>query len=182
MAKRQTTFRPNAPARISSRITPPRAPHPFKLDIAAVNVPRPATLIRFLRRHLRSAHAVLGYPLDELSVALVNDERMSALHTQFLGIPGPTDVLTFELAYDKSKRPTSGEVVVCIPEARRAIALRRTALELEVLLYCLHGMLHLCGYDDRRSQDYELMHRTEDDLLSRLGLPAVFAGHGRELP
>jgi hypothetical protein len=44
----------------------------------------------------------------------------------------------------------------------------------ELLLYAVHGMLHLCGYDDRTDRDFAAMHRREDHILSRLGVGAIF--------
>ncbi len=44
----------------------------------------------------------------------------------------------------------------------------------EVLLYALHGMLHLSGFDDRTDADFRKMHRMEDRLLARLGIGPVF--------
>ena len=85
----------------------------------AVSGPTGQAHVRFLRNHLRRAHAILAPALGELSLALVGDARMSALHAQFLGIDGPTDVLTFELDHDKAGRVTAGAVIVCVPHARR---------------------------------------------------------------
>jgi probable rRNA maturation factor len=131
----------------------------------------------YLRRHLQAAHALLRPALKELSLALVGDRKMAALHQQFLGIPGPTDVLTFPLELDKKKRPITGEVVICVPEARRQYRQRRpdvTMLRKELLLYALHGMLHLCGFDDRTESDFHQMHQREDEILSQLGVGTVF--------
>ena len=69
----------------------------------------------------------------------------------------------------------SGEVVVCAPEARRQANAHATRVEHELLLYVLHGMLHLSGFDDRTDADYRRMHRTEDMVLSKLGVGKVFA-------
>jgi probable rRNA maturation factor len=129
----------------------------------------------YLRRHLRAAHRLLNPPLAELSLALVGDRKMSDLHRQFMNLPGPTDVLTFPLDLDARGRPVSGEVVVCVPEARRQAKERNVPLERELLLYALHGMLHLCGYDDRTDRAFRTMHRTEDRILTRLGVGPVFA-------
>lgn len=118
---------------------------------------------------------MLSPALAELSLALVDDERMSQLHERFMGIAGPTDVLTFELEHDRRGRVTCGEVVVCVPEARRQARKRGIALRLELLLYALHGMLHLCGFDDRTDRGFRTMHRREDDILTRLGFGPVFA-------
>jgi probable rRNA maturation factor len=130
--------------------------------------------VAYLRRKLRAAHVALNPPLAELSVALVGDAEMSHLHEQFLKIAGPTDVLTFPLDLDRRGRPLSGEVVVCVPEARRQARQSRTPVEQELLLYALHGMLHLCGFDDRTAAGFKQMHRTEDQILTRLGVGPVF--------
>jgi probable rRNA maturation factor len=128
-----------------------------------------------LRRYLPAAHALLRPSLAEMSLALVGDRRMAALHERFMGIAGPTDVLTFELEYDARGRVVAGEVVVCVPHAIREAHRRRVAPRDEVLLYALHGMLHLCGYDDRTQRDFAKMHRREDQILRQLGLPPVFS-------
>lgn len=116
--------------------------------------------------------------LRDLSVALVGDARMAGLHEQFMGIPGPTDVLTFPLDADARGRALSGEIVVCVPEARRQAKERKVPVERELLLYSLHGLLHLCGYDDRTDRAFRIMHRTEDEILTRLGVGPVFEPAG----
>jgi rRNA maturation RNase YbeY len=135
-----------------------------------------ARYVPFLRRHLRAAHAILRPRLRELSLALVGDRRMAQLHEQFLHIAAPTDVLTFPLETDRRGRVTAGEVVVCVPEARRRARVEGTPVERELLLYALHGLLHLAGFDDRTDPDFAAMHRTEDDILTRLGVGPVFSG------
>jgi len=135
-----------------------------------------AALATYLRRHIAAAHAILKPPLAELSIALVGDRRMAELHEQFLGVAGPTDVLTFPLEADRRGRALSGEVVVCVPEARRRGAAEGTGLKQEVLLYALHGLLHLCGFDDRTRSGFAAMHRTEDAILTTLGIGPIFWG------
>lgn len=130
---------------------------------------------RFLRRHVLAAHRILRPPLKELSLALVGDRQMSRLHRQFMGIAGPTDVLTFPLDHDARGRPVAGEVVVCVPEARRRVKSLGVPVERELLLYALHGLLHLCGYDDRTDASFRAMHRAEDQILTQLGVGPVFA-------
>lgn len=126
------------------------------------------------KRLLEAIAHVRGAP-GEISVALVGDARMSALHEQFMGIPGPTDVLTFELEHDDRGRVTAGEIVVCVPEAVRRARQLGHEVRVELLLYALHGVLHLAGYDDRNDADYRRMHRAEDRILSRIGIGPVFA-------
>jgi probable rRNA maturation factor len=137
-------------------------------------------MIPLLRRYIPRAHAALaarsrrGLPLRDMSIALVNDARMAELHQEFMSIPGPTDVLTFPLDHDARGRVTSGEVVICVPYARRIAKERKIPADREVLLYAIHGMLHLLGYDDRNPAAYRTMHRTEDELLTKLGIGPLF--------
>ncbi len=144
--------------------------------------------VPFLQRNLLAAHDILNPALRELSVALVGDRRMGMLHEEFMNIAGPTDVLTFPLEEDGRGRVTDGEVVICVPEARRRVialagrnrvagdkSLSEQKLRCELLLYALHGMLHLCGFDDRTDSAYTTMHRREDEILTQLGIGRVFA-------
>lgn len=126
-------------------------------------------------RQLRRAHRRINAKLNELSVAFVGDDRMRALHNQYMGIDSPTDVLTFELDHDSRGKVLCGEVVVCVPEAKRQAKLRGTRAQDEVLLYALHGMLHLCGFDDRTDASFKRMHAMEDRILTQLGVGQVFA-------
>jgi rRNA maturation RNase YbeY len=134
--------------------------------------------VSFLRKYLPAAHALLDTVLTDLSLALVGDARMSRLHQQFMNIAGPTDVLTFPLEFDCDGHETSGEVVICVPEAIRQAKARGTRVETELLLYALHGMLHLSGFDDRTDRGFQRMHHAEDNILIRLGLGPVFGSLG----
>ena len=165
-----TTARPAAPRAVAAR--------PLELTITPT---AGRDFVPFLRKHLRAAHAMLCADLGprraalaELSVVLVGDKRMGDLHEQFMGVAGPTDVLTFPMDEDARGRVTSGEVIVCVSEARRQARARKIPPRLEVLLYALHGMLHLLGFDDRTDRAFRTMHSTEDDILTRLGFGPVF--------
>lgn len=148
-----------------------RAPSRFTLSIQATvgksHVP-------FIRRHLRRAWKLLRKPPAELSVQLTDDRTMGRLHKQFMNIAGPTDVLTFPIDVAPNGQVTSGEVVICVPEARRQAKNHGIPVEKELLLYALHGLLHLSGFDDRTESDFRRMHALEDDILTRLGVGPTF--------
>ena len=127
-----------------------------------------------LREHVPRAAELLKHAPDALSVAVVGDAEMAQLHEQFLNLPGPTDVLTFELDHDQTGRVTEGEIVVCLPEAQRQAATRSHDAGVELLLYVIHGLLHLVGYDDHDPADYAAMHAKEDQILQSLGFGTIF--------
>src|SRR5205823_12257818 len=100
---------------------------------------------------------------------------MSQLHQRFMNRRGPTDVLTFPLELDGRGRALTGEIVICLPEAHRRAKSERIPLKNELLLYAIHGLLHLAGYDDRTARGFKIMHQLEDKILVRLGVGRVFA-------
>lgn len=129
----------------------------------------------YLKRWLPKAVALIKRPPSEVSVVLVGDTKMAELHEQFMNIPGTTDVLTFELDHSSRGQCTAGEIVICVPYARREATRRKIAPRTELLLYALHGVLHLSGFDDLATADHRRMHREEDRILTAIGVGAVFA-------
>ncbi len=106
---------------------------------------------------------------------------MAALHKRFLGVSGPTDVLSFDLGSDLESRYIEGEVVVCTDVAKRRTLRAGHALQAargELALYVVHGILHLAGYDDHDPADFQRMHKREDEILNELGLGPVFLQGG----
>ena len=129
------------------------------------------------------AQAILGR-LDlrhvALSVVVIDDARMSQMHEQFSGVPGTTDVLTFdlldasELDPDQEIDVVEGEIYICLDEARRRASELDHEAATELLLYITHGILHLVGYDDHSPEEWRQMHEAEDRLLEQIGVGAVF--------
>ena len=130
---------------------------------------------RFIQRNLIAASVMAGTArLRELCVVFVNDRTMSRLHKTFMNASGTTDVLTFPLDSDKHGNVISGEIYLCVPEARRQSKIHATDVKTELLLYAVHGMLHLLGYDDTTPAAYREMHQTEDKIMTALGFGPVF--------
>jgi len=85
--------------------------------------------------------ARLGGPLfhlDRVECTVVGNRQMARVHREFLGIRGPTDVLTFPY----------GEILVCAPVAKSRAGEFGHDVTSELALYCIHGLLHLAGLDD----------------------------------
>ena len=103
-----------------------------------------------------------GYEGD-LSVAVVSDEAIHELNRRFLDHDWPTDVIAFPL--DEGE----GEVVVSADRAREEAGERGVEPVAELLLYVVHGILHLVGHDDHEPEDALAMHDLSLNLLQRLG-------------
>ena len=125
---------------------------------------------RDLRRLAAIASEQAGRPVW-LSVAVVGDEEMQALNKRHLQHDYPTDVLSFLMAKDPR---LEGELLLSSDTARREAAARGHPAYHELVLYAVHGVLHLLGFDDHTPADRRRMRRAERDTLKALGLPAVF--------
>lgn len=110
-----------------------------------------------------------------LEVAIVDDAEMRKLHRRWMGLGSTTDVLSFDLSDGGDDRVVDGQLVVCRPVAERSASKTGGDWRLELLLYVVHGCLHLCGYDDVTSSKAARMHRREDEILQQLGHGAVFS-------
>lgn len=114
-----------------------------------------------------------GVEAAELSLAVVGDEEMAQLHEQYTGVAGTTDVLTFDLA-EPNGSMIEGDIVLCLDEAQRQADYHGHPVRHELLLYAVHGLLHLLGEDDHDPEDFRRMHHREDQLLQALGLGKIF--------
>jgi len=129
----------------------------------------------------KQATAMLGCAVERVCIYLVDDHRMTELHTAHLNIPSTTDVLTF--AHNDRGEPIDVDIAVCIDEAGRHAARHGHACRDEVLLYVVHGLLHCTAYDDKEEPDAIAMHREEDRILQALGIGPVFSrGNSGDTP
>ena len=118
--------------------------------------------------------AALDLHVDtELSIALVDEQRMSELHVQFMDEPGPTDVLSFPM--DELRAPAAGEqaepgvlgdIALCPAFARAQAVERGRTLDEELQFLVVHGMLHLLGHDHATQEEYDAMFAEQDRLLA----------------
>lgn len=111
-----------------------------------------------------------GMESGELSIAVVGDQRMQELNRQYLGHDYPTDVLSFLLESDKQQRSLEGQIIVSWEYAQREAARYGWKAEDELLLYVIHGCLHLVGYDDTTPAARAEMRNAEARFLSAFGL------------
>ena len=108
----------------------------------------------------------------EISLAFVDNATIHRLNKQYLDHDEPTDVLTFPLSNPMAK-VLSGELIVGAEIARREAAARGHDVQVELALYVIHGLLHLCGHDDKSADAANEMRKRERHYLAKLGLPDV---------
>lgn len=120
---------------------------------------------------LRSLHI---NPASELSVMLVDEVSMAALHEKFMDEPGSTDVLSFpmdELRAGTSDKPSDegilGDVVLCPAVAARQGEQAGHSMEVELRLLLTHGVLHLLGHDHEEPDEHKVMFGLQAELLAQ---------------
>jgi probable rRNA maturation factor len=123
----------------------------------------------------KAALAVLdlpGVPDGDVTIALVDDLRIQGLNRDFLCHDAPTDVLSFpsDEADPETGRRYLGDVVIsfaCAVEQARA---RGHAVEAEMQLLVVHGVLHLLGHTHAGAAEKKRMWAAQAGVLERLGV------------
>ncbi len=133
-------------------------------EIVAVDRKR----VREVARAVLEGEAVKDY---EISLAFVDNATIHRLNKQFLQHDEPTDVLSFPLGEGGGK--LSGELVVGVEVALASAQDAGHDVQAELALYVIHGLLHLCGYDDHEEDDILEIRRRERHYLQLLGLPDI---------
>jgi probable rRNA maturation factor len=136
----------------------------FELSLAneqSVHAVDAARLLSAARRILDDS----PFKSAAISVAVVDDPRIHALNRQFLQHDWPTDVLSFLL--DSSDSHLDGEIILSADTAASAADEHGTTAADEQLLYVIHGMLHLLGYDDLQPADADQMRAAEQRYLKQ---------------
>jgi probable rRNA maturation factor len=108
----------------------------------------------------------------EISLAFVDNETIHVLNKRYLDHDEPTDVLSFPLS-DPSAKKLSGELVIGVEVAKDRAEEMGHAVDAELALYVIHGLLHLCGYDDKRPDLETEMRARERHWLAQFGLPDI---------
>jgi probable rRNA maturation factor len=122
---------------------------------------------------VRRVLAQEGIERASISLALVDNATIEVLNRRHLGHAWPTDVLSFVLS-EPGEAVLAGELVI---SAEMAAATAREAgvdPEAELALYLVHGLLHLCGYDDQAPADVERIRRREAEVMAAEGLTYTY--------
>jgi probable rRNA maturation factor len=108
----------------------------------------------------------------DISLAFVDNATSHRLNKQYLDHDEPTDVLSFPLS-DPSAKKLAGELVIGAEIALEQAQSRGHDVHAELALYVIHGLLHLCGYDDKVAKHAQEMRARERHYLRTLGLPDI---------
>jgi probable rRNA maturation factor len=100
---------------------------------------------------------------ESMDIILVDDETLREMHKIYLDDDSVTDVMTFNLADDKS---IEGEIYISVPRATAQSHEYGVTLLQELIRLIIHGCLHLAGYNDQTDDDLKAMKKIEDKLVT----------------
>lgn len=113
---------------------------------------------RFFQKIAERAIKILKIKIEEISLVFVGDARMKNLNKKHRKRDRVTDVLTFDY----------GEIIICLPQARKQAKELGHSLKKELAVLLIHGILHLAGYSDETSREYDIMKKEQDNILLKL--------------
>jgi len=100
-------------------------------------------------------------PPGAVSIVLIDDVQIGRVHEKFMGDANPTDVITFPYG-------EHGEILISIDTAERQASQFKASVDRELALYVVHGILHLCGYEDETESGRRGMTELQEGLLEEV--------------
>lgn len=112
------------------------------------------------------------HPMADVAIVVVDEAAMEQLHMQWMGEPGPTDVLSFPMDElrpgrdgETSAEGILGDIVLCPTVAAAQAETAGHSLTEELSMLSIHGLLHLLGYDHAEAEEEKEMFGLQGEIL-----------------
>jgi probable rRNA maturation factor len=125
-------------------------------------------------RVARTVLKSLGMDDAEVNLTFFTSQRIRVLNRVYLGKDEATDVIAFPGGEARGARRKArkgfflGDIAISTDRAGKNARLYRTGLTEEVMLYVIHGLLHLAGYDDTTKKERAAMRKKEREFLEKI--------------
>jgi rRNA maturation RNase YbeY len=100
--------------------------------------------------------------IGDLNIVFNNDEQLFLLNKKYLNHDSFTDIITFDYS---EKNFLQGDICISIERVKENAEKYNCTFEEELRRVIAHGILHLCGYKDKKNEDKFLMKQKENDAL-----------------
>ena len=111
---------------------------------------------------IKAVAQTYGKKVGEVGYMFVNDEKILEINNEYLGHDYYTDVITFD--YDEGD-VVNGDIVISLDTVRTNAEMFGKAYEDELYRVIIHGILHLCGLNDKGPGEREIMEKAENKAL-----------------
>ena len=125
----------------------------------------PALDQRKITRWIKSVAADYGFSVGNINYIFCSDERELEVNCQFLGHDYYTDIITFDYS---TPSVLNGDIFISLDTVRTNAELFGKDYTEELHRVIIHGILHLCGLNDKGPGERELMEAAEDRALAML--------------
>lgn len=126
-------------------------------------IPMPRIKKRPTTAWIRRVAASHGRKVGEIGYLFVNDEKILEVNNEYLGHDYYTDVITFD--YDEPGI-VSGDIVISLDTVRTNAEQFGKQYDDELRRVIIHGILHLCGINDKGPGEREIMEEAENRALA----------------
>ena len=126
----------------------------------------PAFKRRAMGSWLRAVAAKYDREIVEAAYQFCDNEQIRELNSKFLGHDYYTDIITFDSSPDDST--IIADIVISLEEVELNAEEYGTGFRNELLRVMVHGILHMCGFDDHTEEEIREMRAAEDDALALL--------------
>ncbi len=117
---------------------------------------------------IRDVAATYGKKVGEIGYMFVNDDRILEVNREYLGHDYFTDIITFDYCEGDV---LNGDLVISLDTVRSNAELFHKDYDEELHRVIIHGVLHLCGINDKGPGERELMEAAENKALALLRAP-----------
>lgn len=115
---------------------------------------------------IKAVAATYGRKVGEVGYLFVDDEKILEVNREYLGHDYYTDIITFD--YDEDDT-ISGDLVISLDTVRTNAGQFGKTYDEELHRVIIHGILHLCGINDKGPGEREIMEAAENKALAMLG-------------
>lgn len=143
--------------------TPDKTKRQHMISYNTDGVDMPKIKKRTITSWIRAVAATYGRRVGDVGYLFVNDEKMLEMNREYLGHDYYTDVITFD--YDEDDI-VSGDIIISLDTVKSNAELYAKSYDEELHRVIIHGILHLCGINDKRPGEREIMERAENRALA----------------
>ena len=103
--------------------------------------------------------------LNSINYIFCSDKTLREINKKYLNHDFYTDVITFNLS--SNNEPITAEVYISVERVRDNAKKLGLSIKSELHRVLFHAALHLCGYNDKKKKDIQIMRKEEDVLLTK---------------
>lgn len=109
-----------------------------------------------------------GFAIGNINYIFCNDEYLYQINKKFLNHDTYTDIVTFDNNDSESEKLLIADIFISYERLKENAKLFGVSLTNELHRVMIHGILHLCGYKDKKKADSDLMRKKEDNYVASL--------------